>query len=190
MIYPRRRSSGRFFGRRVNCENVPILPAGAVGWVLDDPRKIPYLFIWKGSFDGEVKEAVRVASYSEPIGAFHVDWTGWVEVKRTDQTKDIIRSVLRAMPRNGGSVRLLVCSDCNTPGRALYGWEPGGKYTSSAQRCSWKCRACAGLRYASEGTYIPRQFRFLGGYPRQEPWYPYVFADANKAIRWIVGGNS
>jgi hypothetical protein len=41
----------------VNCELVPFLPAGAVAWVLDDPRKIPYLLIWKSSSDDSVKEA-------------------------------------------------------------------------------------------------------------------------------------
>jgi len=32
-----RRSHGRFFGRRVNGEYVPLLPASAVSRVLDDP---------------------------------------------------------------------------------------------------------------------------------------------------------
>ena len=41
------RSEGRFRRHRVNCEQVPFLPAWAVAWVLDDPRKIPYLFVWK-----------------------------------------------------------------------------------------------------------------------------------------------
>jgi len=66
---PRRRA-GRFFGRRVNCEYVPTLPAGAVRWVLDDPRKIPYLFAWKSKLYDEINEAVRVAQCGDP-GPFY-----------------------------------------------------------------------------------------------------------------------
>ena len=50
-----RRLGGRFFGRRVNCEQVPLLPAWAVALVLDDPRKIAYLLVWKSHHDGTVK---------------------------------------------------------------------------------------------------------------------------------------
>ena len=62
------RSEGRFLGRRVNCEQVPLLPARVVAWMLDDPRKIPYLLIWKSRSDGTVKEAARIAPYCEAAG--------------------------------------------------------------------------------------------------------------------------
>jgi hypothetical protein len=62
------RSEGRFFGRRVNCEQVPLLPARVVAWMLDDTRKIPYLLIWKSRSDGTVKEAARIAPYYEAAG--------------------------------------------------------------------------------------------------------------------------
>ena len=39
---PIQRSYGRYFAARVNCESVPCLPVGAVAWVLDDPRQVPY----------------------------------------------------------------------------------------------------------------------------------------------------
>ena len=42
-----KRRDGRFFGRRVNCEYVPLLPAWAVGLFMDDPRKTPYLLVWR-----------------------------------------------------------------------------------------------------------------------------------------------
>ena len=48
------RYEGRFFGRRVNCEQVPILPAWAVAQVFDDPRETPYLLVWKSPYDGTV----------------------------------------------------------------------------------------------------------------------------------------
>ena len=38
--YNQYRRSGRFFGRRVNCEHVPALPASVVRRILDDPRQI------------------------------------------------------------------------------------------------------------------------------------------------------
>jgi len=180
--YPRYRCGGRFYGRRVNCEQVPILPAWAVSRVLDDPRRIPYLLVWRSRFDGTVQEAVRVASYSEQGNPFVLDWTGWIEIKRTDQTRIFIRTILRALPRSG-NVRLFVCPDCTIPRRALYGGEPGGRFTTSAQRCSWRCRVCAGLRYASEGGALlircrGRLGRMFGAAhsDRPESWYPYVFS--------------
>ena len=43
------RYEGRFFGRRVNCEQVPLLPAWAVAQAFDDPKETPYLLVWKDS---------------------------------------------------------------------------------------------------------------------------------------------
>jgi hypothetical protein len=74
------RCEGRFFGRRVNCEQVPFLPAWAVAWVLDDPRKIPYLLVWKRPEDSSVREVVRISTY----GQFPPDWADWAEIKRPD----------------------------------------------------------------------------------------------------------
>src|SRR5215472_14906010 len=104
VTHPRRMSGGRtrfesgweghFDGPRVDCEQVPLLPARAVAWVLDDPRKIPYLFVWKRAEDGSVREAVRVSAYSE--------LAGWADIKRTDGTRNLIRTLLKPLPRNGG----------------------------------------------------------------------------------------
>jgi hypothetical protein len=90
----------------VNCEQVPFLPAWAVAWVLDDPRKIPYLLIWKSRSDDTVKEAARIAPYYEAAGRDGPDWTGAFEIKRHDGTWDFIRTLLRTLPRNRGRVRL------------------------------------------------------------------------------------
>jgi hypothetical protein len=192
--YPRHRRGGRFFGRRVNCGSVPILPAGAVRQVLDDPRRIPYLFVWKSERDGLLKEAVRISTKIDPPVPFSLDGTQWVEIKRTTGDRNFIRTELRALPRNGGSVRLLVCFSCGQPRRALYGWQPGGRYTNSVQTGSWKCRTCAGLRYASEGGALVlrsrgRWFRAiemqygLARSPRPESWYPYVFSSPADAAK-------
>lgn len=58
----------RFLGfwTRLNCENMPVIPVWLVRSNLNDPRKIPYLLVWKDARDGEIKEAVRLARYVEP----------------------------------------------------------------------------------------------------------------------------
>ena len=104
-----RRIGGRSFGRRVNCEQVPLLPASVVAWILDDPEEVPYVLVWKDS-SGTVQESVHVAPHAE---------TGVVEIKRGDGTPEIIDTLLRPLPRNGGSVRLLICPYCQIPRRRV-----------------------------------------------------------------------
>ena len=202
---PKWRCGGRFYGNRVNCEQVPALPVWAVRWVMDDPRKVPYLLVWKSPWDGEVKEAVRVSHCSDP-GPFYgsnreffysprrgVLRCNWVEIKRANRTCVFVRTMEQSLPRRGGRALLLVCPECGNPCRALYGWEPGGEFTCSAQRSQWQCRTCAGLRYASEGGalapsgrgWIARAFRPVH-LPRPEPWYPYVFSSLDQAAEVIV----
>ena len=191
--YCRYRRGGRFFGRRVDCEYVPLLPARAVRRVLEDPRKIPYLLIWKSYRDGEVKEAVCIAPYSEPPDSFPFDWNGWVQIKRPGGERTLVSTVLHALPRNGGKVRLLVCPFCQLLRKALYGWEAGGQFTTSARRLDWTCRSCSGLRYSSEGGGLV--FRGRGAFfralemqfgssraDRPVPWYPYVFSSPADAV--------
>jgi hypothetical protein len=98
-----------------------------------------------------------------------MDWTGWVQVKRTNGTRSLVQTVKRALPRNGGKARFVVCPNCQRLRRALYAWEVDRLYTNSARVTRWRCRVCAGLRYASEGAASTS--------PRPEPWYPYVFTD-------------
>jgi hypothetical protein len=59
------------------------------------PRKIPYLFVWKRPEDSSVREVVRVSTYSEPPRESPVNWTGCVEIKRHDGTRDFIRTLLK-----------------------------------------------------------------------------------------------
>jgi hypothetical protein len=167
----------------VNCEYVPTLPVRAVRRVLDDPRRIPYLLVWKSPRDGEIKEAVRVIRLDPPP---YLPEAYSVEVKRTDGSVVHLRALKRTLPRNSGYDILLACPYCCGLRRALYGWEAGGEFTNSARTSSWQCRRCAGLRYASEGGAlvhrcrgeIGRLFKLLdGGFrsDRPEPWYPCVF---------------
>jgi hypothetical protein len=185
LLAVRYRCDGRFFGRRVNCEYVPALPASIVRRVLDDPREIPYLLMWRR--EGTVGEAVRVARERGADG----QWTGWIEIKRPNGWCTFARTTARPLPC-GGSAWLLVCPRCQRPCRALYGWTPGGEYTSSAQTSTWQCRTCARLSYASEGGAlvsrgrgaIARLFEQALGpvrSPRPEPWEPLVFASPAQA---------
>lgn len=97
-----------------------------------DPRRIPYLLVWKSERDGEIKEAVRpdldcakepqrLAHYFDPHDPHSTN--NHVELKRTDGSVTVLRFVWRALPRNGGRALLLVCSYCNTPRRRVYGWD-------------------------------------------------------------------
>jgi hypothetical protein len=194
-IYAGSRCEGRFFGRRVNCERVPLLPAWAVREVLDDPRKIPYLLIWKSSWDGEIKEAVRV----EYLGRTpYLPEADSIEVKRTDGSAVHLRVFKRPLPKNRGYGILLACPCCCSLRRALYGWQPGGEYMTSAQRSQWQCRPCAGLRYSSEGGALALRSRCamlrpLSGISslRPEPWFPYIFSSpADAAAAGFVTFNA
>ena len=189
-----RRYSGRFYGFRVNCEQVPQLPARLVRAVWDDPRGIPYLLLWRGRPDGEVKEAVRVTRCSG--GA--VPGYDFVEVKRREGGAVRVRVLWRALPRGGGRVLLLKCALCGKPCRALYCWgvgESGGYY--SATRTAWNCRKCNRLRYTSEGgalllRYAPvyRNLGLSGPVPceRPEPWYPLIYSNPAEAAGVRISG--
>jgi hypothetical protein len=94
----RRQGRGRhqhFIGSwaRLNCEDMPVIPAWLVRGNLNDPRRIPYLLIWKDERDGEIKEAVRLS---------HGGFCDLVELKRTDESTTVLRIVWRPLPRNGG----------------------------------------------------------------------------------------
>src|SRR6185369_7746870 len=124
MIRQRMRRGGRFFGRRVNLEYVPLLPAVVVRRALLDPRKVPYLLVWRSERDGEAKDAIRVAQCSDPgpfygtcreffavRGAFRR--CSWITAKRPDGRCDILRGVWLPLPKNGAEDLLLLCFACN-----------------------------------------------------------------------------
>ena len=179
---------GHFIGSwaRLNCENMPILPARVVGSCLNDPRKIPYLLIWQDSRDAQIKEAVRLARYVDPHDRYASH--DHVELKRPDGSVTILRFVWEMLPTNGGRALLLVCSYCGTPRRYVYGWEWDNfsGWSNRVRSISWRCRSCARLRYSSEGGYLrPTGLALLGrggsmlaaygSLPRPESWLPQVF---------------
>src|SRR5271156_3631354 len=160
-----------FSGYRVNCESVPRLPASAVRWMIEDPRKIPYLLVWRWRNEESTEEAVRL-SVSETSG-------DRVDMKRVNGSWQATKTIWRQLPRNGGRALLLVCPGCESPHRYLYGWR---LWPPSVLRCSWICRYCAGLRYCSEGAYLSSRMRSMGGYPRTPPWDPWVFSSPPQLV--------
>ena len=135
---------------RLNCENMPVIPAWLVRSNLNDPRKIPYLLVWKDErHGGEVKEAVRLARYVDPHDSSATQ--NHVELKRPDGSLTVLRFVWRMLPGNGARVLLLVCSYCNTPRRNVYGWEwdSSSGWSNIVKSINWRCRSCARLRYSS-----------------------------------------
>lgn len=169
---------------RINCESIPVIPAWLVRSNLDDPRRIPYLLVWKDEkHGGEIKEAVRLARYVDPHDPRAT--ANHVEIKRTDGSVTILRIVWRILPGNGGRALLFVCSYCSTPRRHVYGWEwdSFSGWSNRVRRISWRCRSCARLRYSSEGGYLSpgKMFRALGNLPRPQSWFPHVFYSPQQA---------
>jgi hypothetical protein len=168
---------------RLNCENMPVIPAWLVRINLNDPRRISYLLVWKDARDGQIKEAVRLARYVDPHDSRAE--SNHVELKRPDGSTTILRVVWRMLPRNGGRALFLLCPYCDTPRRHVYGWEwdSFSGWSNRVRTISWRCRSCARLRYSSEGGFLrPRiRFRAFGNLPRPESWLPYVFTSTEEA---------
>jgi hypothetical protein len=178
----RRGWDGRFLGFRINCEQVPMLPASIVQRFWDDPRRIPYLLIWKGRQDGEVKEAVRLARFVPQPDIGEADS---LRIKRTDGSTVPVYLAWRRQ-HHGGQSLLFRCWRCQRLCRALYGAKVGndGRFYKAVM-ADWECRKCAELRYSSEGGAL-----LIGGgllsrllrqpfpdvsSPRPEAWLPYMF---------------
>jgi hypothetical protein len=195
MVEQHRQSRGwhqHFIGSwaRLNCENMPVIPAWLVRSNLDDPRRIPYLLVWKDErHDGRIKEAVRLARYVEPSNSRTAD--NFVELKRTDGSATVLRIAWRMLPRNGGRALFLLCPYCGRPRRHVYGWEwdSSSGWSNRVRSIGWRCRSCARLRYSCEGGYLrgrgrgalAAMFRAFGNLPRPESWLPHVFTSPGEA---------
>lgn len=172
---------------RLNCEEMPVIPAWLVRRNLDDPRKIPYLLVWKRESDGKIMEAVRLARQKpfDSVELNRADSHEYVELKRTNGSTTILQIVRRTLPRNRGRALLLRCPYCETPRRHVYGWEwdSWSGWSNRVRSIHWRCRSCARLRYSSEGGYLRpgALFRAFGNLPRPESWLPYVFTSPQEA---------
>jgi hypothetical protein len=177
--------NGRYVGPRVNCEYVPCLPAGALSWVLDDPRQVPYLMVWRDEDSGRILLASRVTAYTGMNDQeLEVDGGRLVEIKGTDGRPNWILTIERPLPRNEGKARILVCPRCQRPRRALYPWKLNPARPHAVFTSTWQCRSCARLRYASEGGALLMRSRVFGTWSSDRPdsWYPFVFSSPDDAI--------
>ncbi len=99
---------------------MPVIPAWLVRSNLGDPRRIPYLLVWKDErHDSKIMEAVRLAHFI----ACGREGNDYVELKRTDGSATVLLIVRRMLPSNGGCALFLLCPYCNTPRRHVYGCE-------------------------------------------------------------------
>ena len=158
MVNQRTGMNGRFFGLRIDCERVPMIPAWIVRWVLDDPVDGQYLLVWKNQWSDGIGESVRIKRVAPPACFPDVEA---IEIWRSERSITDVHVFRRPLPRNGGNDVFLECPGCRKFRRALYGWAAGGLTTRSAFKSQWQCRECAGLRYASEGGALvirPRGF--------------------------------
>ena len=153
--YMRSRSyDGRFCGgRRVNVESAPRLPAWLLGRIFD--YALPVDLLWQSDIQQDVF-TVRVVRYllssqgGEPV----------VQAEE-DGLRYSWRLLMRPAP-NGGRQTLVSCRDCQAWVRHLYPYVVWNDHLSLAP---WHCRRCAGLRYRSEGSWVPAN-RIFGPFPR------------------------
>jgi hypothetical protein len=154
MVEQRKQGRGRHghfigFWARLNCEEMPVIPAWIVRSNFNDPRKIPYLLVWKRESDGKIMEVVRLTCHAD-------GYSGYVQLKRPDTSTTVLGIVWRALPRNGGRALFLFCPQCQVPRRFVYGWEwdSFSGWSNRVWSISWRCRSCAQLRYSSEGGHL------------------------------------
>src|SRR5690242_5062793 len=98
---------------------MPVLPAWIVRRNVDDPRKIPYLLVWKRKGDGRIMEALRLSNFV----ACGKERKRYLDLKRPDGSCATLQLAWYSLPRNGGQALLLVCPCCEKPRRFVYGWE-------------------------------------------------------------------
>ncbi len=97
-------------GLRVDVEQVPRLPTFPARWVLEDPRKRPYLVFWV-SDDGDRCHGIQMAPTGQPDS---------VMVTFDDGGPQRLTILRRSLPRGTGTALFYRCSWCHKPRRYLY----------------------------------------------------------------------
>ncbi len=147
---------------------MPRLPTFPARWVLDDPRKRPYLVFWV-SDDGDRCHAIQMAPTGQPDS---------VMVTFDDGGTQRLTILRRALPRGTGTALFYRCSWCHKPRRYLYRLTLSG--TKLVSDLGLRCQACARLRFGSQGQYRSAFSRIFGTRPRY-PWDPRAVSDP-----WLV----
>jgi hypothetical protein len=164
-------ADGRFRGAsRVNVESVPRLPTFPAAWTINDPRKCPYLVFWTGP-DGSISLSLRMEQ---------IDGGQAVQISTRVGDRFPIKILRQPLPSNGAATIMYRCPWCSRPRRYLYPLTLV-RYRLVAYQGP-RCRECAGLRWASQGTYQSVAARASSAAFRQpgktrspmprEPWDP------------------
>ena len=171
-----RDSDGRFTGFRVNVEGVPRLPVGVARRALAERR--PQVAFWLDDDDDLVYVGVV-----EPTADVST-----VRIRQADHTSgELVAVGSRTLPR-GGVDQVFVCPGCRRQRRHLYAFSVVVRRLTSGG--GFRCRICAGLKFASQGSYggaLDRAWAKAanpGGYfalPRS-PWNPRVVLNDPDAI--------
>ncbi len=143
-----RDADGRFSGQRVDVEQVPRLPTFPARWVLDDPRKRPYLVFWV-SDDGDRCHAIQMAPTGQPDS---------VMVTFDDGATQRLTILRRSLPRGTGTT-LFRCR-CQRSCRYLYLLTLSG--ANLVSDLGLRCQVCARLRFGSQGCYRSAFFGLRG----------------------------
>ena len=168
-------SDGRFSGIRVNVESVPRLPTFPARWVLGDPRQRPYFVFWTTDH-GDLEYALKMAPSDDGAA---------VLVTVEDGETHRIEILRRPLPRRGGAALFYRCHGCRRPCRYLYRLSLVGNTVT--RRLGLRCQACAGLRFASQGSYISPWTRIPGVPLPREPWDPRAVSDPRMVLNEFPG---
>jgi len=160
-----RDSGGRFYGLRVDVEDVPRIPARVARYVLDDRRARPYLVVWTDRVFGQ-GERVGLALRAEPRDGDRVRFLS----PRVDETVGTVR-----VPIAGGRAALLWrCPTCGVGRRFLY----VHRLSTWGLRTGFLgCARCNRLRWNSQGRFLGDFARAMRGNRRRlplprQPWEP------------------
>jgi hypothetical protein len=91
-----------------------------------------------------------------------------------------IEILRRPLPRRSGTATFYRCPRCRRPRRYLYRLTLSGN--KLVRRLGLRCQACAGLRFASQGSYISPWGRVPGVPLPREPWDPRAVSDPRMVL--------
>jgi hypothetical protein len=156
-------------------ESVPRLPTFPARWALTDPRRRPYFVFWT-SDDGDLEYCLKMAQSEDGAAVLIALEDG--ETCRIE----ILRCLL---PRRGGSAVFYRCPGCRRPRRYLYRLSLVGNTLTG--RLGLRCQPCAGLRFASQGSYISPWIRIPGVPLPRQPWDPRAVSDPRIVLNEFPG---
>ena len=145
-------------------------PATPAAWTLDDPRRCTYFVFWTCR-DGSICLSLRMES---------IDDGQAVQISTRIGDRFPIKILRQPLPAKGAASIMYRCPWCGRPRRYLYPLTLAARKLVGYQ--GPRCRECAGLRWASQGTYQSVAARAFSAALRQpveirspmprEPWDP------------------